>query len=119
MGKRAGEHRLMRESFIQSASKTSTQPTSITPLYSFEHADDYVYDVKWSPSHPALFGSVDGDGRFDLWNLNTDTEEPAVSTLVGSGRALNKLAWDKEGKRTVVGSSDGRAYVYDIGEVSH
>ncbi|KAL1929364.1 hypothetical protein VTP01DRAFT_1502 [Rhizomucor pusillus] len=103
----------------KSASKTSTQPTSITPLYSFEHADDYVYDVKWSPSHPALFGSVDGDGRFDLWNLNTDTEEPAVSTLVGSGRALNKLAWDKEGKRTVVGSSDGRAYVYDIGELAH
>lgn len=46
----------------------------MVPLYSFEHADDYVYDVKWSPSHPALFGSVDGTGQFDLWNLNADTE---------------------------------------------
>ncbi|KAG2224343.1 hypothetical protein INT45_006743 [Circinella minor] len=103
----------------KSASKTSSQPTNITPLYSFEHADDYVYDVKWSPSHPALFGSVDGNGQFDLWNLNADTEEPFVSTSVGSGRALNKLAWDKEGNKTAIGSSDGRVYVYDIGEIAN
>ncbi|KAI7861592.1 WD40-repeat-containing domain protein [Spinellus fusiger] len=102
----------------KSVSKTSTQPTVIAPLYSFEQADDYVYDVKWSPSHPALFGSVDGHGQFDLWNLNADTEEPFVSTPVGSGKALNKLAWDKEGKRTAIGSSDGRVYVYDIGEIA-
>lgn len=77
-----------------------------------------MYDVKWSPSHPALFGTVDGTGQFDLWNLNADTEEPFVSTQVGSGKALNKIAWDKEGKKTAIGSSDGRVYVYDIGEVS-
>ncbi|CDS03474.1 hypothetical protein LRAMOSA00876 [Lichtheimia ramosa] len=102
----------------KSASKSSSQPTEVVPLYSFEHADDYVYDVKWSPSHPALFGSVDGTGQFDLWNLNADTEEPYVSTSVGSGRALNKLAWDKEGNKTAIGSSDGRVYLYDIGEIA-
>lgn len=46
----------------------------IDPIFSFEEADDYVYDVKWHPRHPALFGSVDGTGKFDLWNLNIDTE---------------------------------------------
>lgn len=101
----------------KSISKTSTQPTPITPLYSFEHADDYIYDVKWSPTHPALFGTVDGAGQFDLWNLNADTEEPFASTQVGSGKALNKLAWDKEGRKTAIGSSDGHVYVYDVGEV--
>jgi len=30
--------------------------------------------VKWHPAHPALFGTVDGSGKFDLWNLNADTE---------------------------------------------
>lgn len=45
------------------------------------------------------------------------TQEPYVSTSVGSGRALNKLAWDKEGNKTAIGSSDGRVYLYDIGEV--
>ncbi|CAO3609534.1 unnamed protein product [Cunninghamella blakesleeana] len=102
----------------KSVSKSSTQQTTISPLYSFEHSDDYVYDVKWSPSHPALFGSVDGNGQFDLWNLNVNTEEPIVSTPVGSGKALNKISWDKEGRKTAIGSSDGRVYVYDIGEMA-
>lgn len=44
------------------------------PLYSFEDNADYVYDVMWSPTHPALFACVDGMGRLDLWNLNNDTE---------------------------------------------
>lgn len=32
------------------------------PLYSFEDNADYVYDVMWSPTHPALFACVDGMG---------------------------------------------------------
>lgn len=91
----------------------------ITPLYSFDEADDYVYDVKWHPAHPALFGMVDGSGKFDVWNLNTDTEVPAVQTTVGSGRALNKMQWDrKDGRRAALGGSDGRLYVYDIGDMA-
>ena len=43
-------------------------------LYSFEDNGDYVYDVEWSPKHPALFATVDGMGKLDLWNLNNDTE---------------------------------------------
>lgn len=43
-------------------------------MYSFEDNGDYVYDVQWSPIHPALFAAVDGTGRLDLWNLNHDTE---------------------------------------------
>ena len=33
-----------------------------------------MYDVQWSPTHPAVFASVDGDGRLDFWNINSDTE---------------------------------------------
>ena len=44
------------------------------PFRLFIEADDYVYDVRWHPAHPAVFGTVDGSGQFDLWNLNTDTE---------------------------------------------
>ncbi|CAG8452007.1 5046_t:CDS:10 [Scutellospora calospora] len=84
---------------------TPTSPRIITPLHSFEGADDYVYDVKWSPRHPAQFASVDGTGKFSVWNLNVDIE------------ALNKIQWDKEGKKTVIGSSDGHVYIYDIGEL--
>jgi dynein intermediate chain len=44
---------------------------------------------------------------------------PIVSTPVGSGRALNKFRWDrKEGRRAALGGSDGRLYVYDIGDMA-
>jgi len=43
-------------------------------VYSFEDNGDYIYDVQWSPVHPALFATVDGMGKLDLWNLNNDTE---------------------------------------------
>lgn len=46
----------------------------VAPVYSFEEADDYILDVKWHPCHPAMFGTVDGSGKFNLWNLNSDTE---------------------------------------------
>jgi dynein intermediate chain len=65
----------------KSLAKPSTTPQTVSPIYSFEEADDYVYDVKWHPGHPAVFGTVDGSGKFDLWNLNTDTEVrfPSIS----------------------------------------
>ncbi|CAH7674965.1 dynein intermediate chain, cytosolic [Phakopsora pachyrhizi] len=96
-------------------------PNAITPVYSFEEADDYIFDVKWHPAHPAVFGSVDGSGKFNLWNLNSDTEVPTVSTTINpiQPRGLNKLSWEKrEGRKVAIGSSDGRVYVYDIGDLA-
>ncbi|KAG0306606.1 hypothetical protein BGZ98_002077 [Dissophora globulifera] len=99
--------------------KPSTPDNSVVlPLYSFETADDYVYDVKWSPTHPAVFGTVEGSGKFDVWNLNMDTEVPVMSTVVGAGKALNKLSWSKDGRHAAIGTSDGHVYVYDIGEMA-
>ncbi|CAG8624025.1 5095_t:CDS:10 [Cetraspora pellucida] len=102
------------ESFL----KPSTHPQIITPLHSFESSDDYVYDVKWSPRHPAQFASVDGTGKFSLWNLNMDVEVPIVSTQVGEGKALNKVQWDKEGRKTVIGASDGRLCIPQDDEIT-
>lgn len=56
------------------------------PLYSFEDNADYVYDVTWSPVHPAMFAAVDGMGRLDLWNLNNDTEVGACCLSPPSNR---------------------------------
>ncbi|KAJ1544789.1 hypothetical protein HK405_008384, partial [Cladochytrium tenue] len=103
---------------VKSMSKTSLTPQHIAPLHSFEESDDYVYDVKWSPAHPAVFGCVDGSGRFDIYDLNQDAEVPSASVMVGSGKALNKLQWDKEGRKAAIGSSDGQLYVYDVGEMA-
>lgn len=37
---------------------------------------------------------------------------------MGTNRAINKLKWDrKDGRRAALGSSDGKLYVYDIGDI--
>uniref|UniRef100_A0A671YSB8 Dynein cytoplasmic 1 intermediate chain 2 n=1 Tax=Sparus aurata TaxID=8175 RepID=A0A671YSB8_SPAAU len=86
------------------------------PLYSFEDNSDYVYDVMWSPTHPALFACVDGVGHLDLWNLNNDTEVPTASVTVEGNPALNRVRWAHTGREIAVGDSDGRVFVYEVGE---
>nr|XP_046217570.1 cytoplasmic dynein 1 intermediate chain 1-like isoform X8 [Oncorhynchus gorbuscha] len=88
------------------------------PLYSFEDNADYVYDVMWSPVHPALFAAVDGMGRLDLWNLNNDTEVPTASVTIEGACALNRVRWGSAGKEVAVGDSEGRLWIYDAGELA-
>ncbi|XP_061179397.1 cytoplasmic dynein 1 intermediate chain 2-like isoform X6 [Saccostrea echinata] len=85
-------------------------------LHSFEDNSDYVYDVQWSPVHPALFASVDGDGRLDLWNLNNETEVPTASVVVEGGVALNHCRWHGSGTNIAVGDDVGRIHIYDVAE---
>uniref|UniRef100_A0A8C4FC10 Dynein cytoplasmic 1 intermediate chain 1 n=1 Tax=Dicentrarchus labrax TaxID=13489 RepID=A0A8C4FC10_DICLA len=87
------------------------------PMYSFEDNADYVYDVMWSPVHPAIFAAVDGMGRLDLWNLNNDTEVPTASVTIEGASALNRVRWSSGGKEVAVGDSEGRVWIYDTGEV--
>ncbi|XP_048056176.1 cytoplasmic dynein 1 intermediate chain 2 isoform X3 [Megalobrama amblycephala] len=86
------------------------------PLYSFEDNSDYVYDVMWSPTHPALFACVDGLGRLDLWNLNNETEVPTASVSVEGNPALNRVRWAHSGREVAVGDSEGQVHIYDVGE---
>ncbi|CAG5134285.1 unnamed protein product, partial [Candidula unifasciata] len=85
-------------------------------IHSFEDNNDYVYDVRWSPIHPALFASVDGEGRLDLWNLNNETEVPTASIVIDGKPALNQCRWHETGHHISVGDNNGRIHVYDVGE---
>uniref|UniRef100_A0A8C2KYB1 Dynein, cytoplasmic 1, intermediate chain 2a n=1 Tax=Cyprinus carpio TaxID=7962 RepID=A0A8C2KYB1_CYPCA len=107
-------HLFLTASFDWTVKLWSTK--SNKPLYSFEDNSDYVYDVMWSPVHPALFACVDGLGRVDLWNLNNDTEVPTASMTVDGSPALNRLRWSQSGREIVVGDSEGQIHIYDVGE---
>lgn len=87
-----------------------------TPIHSFEDNSDYVYDVQWSPVHPALFATVDGMGRLDLWNLNEDTEVPTTSATLDGQTAINRLRWNHSGHQIAVGDDEGKVWIYDVGE---
>lgn len=94
------------------------------PIHSFENNSDYIYDVGWSPYNPAVFATVDGTGRLDLWNLNSDAELPTVSEVIEAPSpkdeppALNRLIWSQTGHQIVVGDDGGRCHVYEVGDVS-
>jgi dynein intermediate chain len=83
-------------------------------LYSFENNSDYVYEASWSPIHPALFASIDGTGRLDLWNLINDSEVP-ISTVT-TDAALNKIKWTHNGLQIAVGDDQGKISIYDVNE---
>ncbi|XP_067687232.1 cytoplasmic dynein 1 intermediate chain 2-like isoform X11 [Haliotis asinina] len=84
-------------------------------IHSFEDNSDYVYGVQWSPIHPALFASVDGMGRLDLWHLNNETEVPTASVVVDNV-ALNQLKWHQSGHHIGVGDDLGKISIFDVGE---
>ncbi|KAM6899440.1 dynein cytoplasmic 1 intermediate chain 1a isoform 1-T1 [Xenentodon cancila] len=109
-------HLFITSSFDWTVKLWSTKQNK--PLYSFEDNADYVYDVMWSPVHPAIFAAVDGMGRLDLWNLNNDTEVPTASVTIEGASALNRVRWSSGGKEVAVGDSEGRVWIYDTGELS-
>jgi len=117
----------------------SNSQSTNRPLYTFESCKDYVYDVKWSPKHPAVFACGDGSGKLDIWNIHNDTEVPLYSTTVqghvtaqtpGSGAgnnsaqsqsaedqgvqaAVSRLKWAEDGQRIAAGTSVGSLHIYE------
>ncbi|KAL1963859.1 hypothetical protein VTN77DRAFT_7791 [Rasamsonia byssochlamydoides] len=105
------------------ASATSVAgPQVVSPLLDINR-EDVVYDAKWSPHRPGVFGLVDGAGNVEIWDLYTDTEVPAVRTTPSRGRggmltrSLNKIAWEeREGRRVATGGLDGVVTVFEVGK---
>lgn len=87
-------------------------------MHTFEsNGNDYLFDVAWSPVHPALFACVDGAGRLDIWNMNKSIEMASISVEVDKRRALNKLKWSpRKGTEIVVGDDHGDVYLYELNE---
>lgn len=82
--------------------------TRASPVLTFESAQEYVYDVQWSPTHPSVFASCDAEGFVDIWNINGNVEVPVVRKQINeNGGPLNCLRWSKDGRRIAVGDSQG------------
>lgn len=105
-----------------SATTISGQSDSVSPLLSIPR-EDAVYDARWSPTRPSIFGCVDGAGKLDIYDINASSEVPVASARpsqqerdVYALKSLNKMAWEKnQGRHVAVGGLDGVATVFEVG----
>ncbi|PIO68344.1 WD domain, G-beta repeat protein, partial [Teladorsagia circumcincta] len=84
--------------------------------FSFESHNDYVFDVAWSPVHPAVFTSIDAEGNLFLWNLNEDIEGPVARMNIAQDGFLKKIAWAENGQHLCVGDDQGNLQLFDVHE---
>jgi dynein intermediate chain len=84
------------------------------PLFTFENAQEYVFDVEWNTVHPSMFACCDGDGFIEVWDLNKDTEAPIAHKQSPKRCALNALKWNSDGRRLAVGDSDGFVSIWSL-----
>eukprot|EP00735_Rhodelphis_limneticus_P006329 TRINITY_DN18719_c0_g1::TRINITY_DN18719_c0_g1_i1::g.20371::m.20371 TRINITY_DN18719_c0_g1::TRINITY_DN18719_c0_g1_i1::g.20371 ORF type:complete len:623 (+),score=179.65,sp/O88487/DC1I2_MOUSE/33.52/1e-81,WD40/PF00400.27/71,WD40/PF00400.27/5.5e+03,WD40/PF00400.27/2.6,WD40/PF00400.27/38,WD40/PF00400.27/3.1e-08,WD40/PF00400.27/31,WD40/PF00400.27/0.23,PQQ_3/PF13570.1/1.5e+02,PQQ_3/PF13570.1/2.4e+03,PQQ_3/PF13570.1/0.14,PQQ_3/PF13570.1/3.2e+02,NSP11/PF06471.7/0.054 TRINITY_DN18719_c0_g1_i1:17-1885(+) len=84
-------------------------------LYTFEDGVDYVFDARWSPTHPALFATADGTGTVTLRDLNWSIDMKRYELTVDEhGHALNRLRWTNDGTKIVTGGASGEIYLLDV-----
>ena len=83
------------------------------PIMTLENSDNYVYCCKWSPTHPSILATGDGDGYLDIMDLNKDIESPKVHSKLGD-YAISKLCWTEDGKRITVGDNNGKIQLFGL-----
>eukprot|EP00759_Apiculatamorpha_spiralis_P054521 PhF_6_TR6959/c0_g1_i2/m.10262/K10415/DYNC1I, DNCI; dynein intermediate chain, cytosolic len=102
--------------------------SQLTLLHTFNDYTEYVYDVKWSPTHSAILASADGNGIVSLWNLARQWNMPlgryraghedGVTTTGaaggGGGCAFNRLSWSMDGKILAAGDTNGGVCLLEV-----
>jgi len=82
-------------------------------LISFSSSNDYVADIRWAPTHSTVFGSVTGDGKLDIWDVEREILNPIISHNSGRKR-LSTVLFGEESPVVITGSSDGNIDVYRL-----
>jgi len=82
-------------------------------LISFSSSNDYVADIRWAPTHSTVFGSVTGDGKLDIWDVEREILNPIISHNSGRKR-LSTVLFGEASPVVITGSSDGNIDVYRL-----
>jgi WD40 repeat protein len=80
--------------------------SSKQPLFQFSSPSyDYVCDVQWSPSNPALFSTISSGGSLALWNLSKSTSEPIESMSMKAVKEYDDISPSVSGTAAVGGAA--------------
>ena len=95
---------------------SSNHCINVSPLKSFEDGTDYIADISWCPTHPAIFAAIDGSGRLYIFDLNINSDASIYQADFPNLRGCNKLKWDAAGENLAICSLDGEAFVFDTAQ---
>uniref|UniRef100_A0A1I7Z0V5 WD_REPEATS_REGION domain-containing protein n=1 Tax=Steinernema glaseri TaxID=37863 RepID=A0A1I7Z0V5_9BILA len=77
----------------------------------FEGHNEFVMDVKWHPTKPSVFASLDANGLVYLWDITGSLDYPMYELRLPN--AAKKILWSHDGKRLIAGDSEGVVRVYN------
>ena len=108
-----------------SSSSSSSAAASSKPIFEFFSSSyDYISDVQWCPTHPAVFSTITSGGTLALWDLMKNTSEPLEIIRIARdaseekeavpGCALNKSAWSRDGRTVLVGDARGGVHMISV-----
>jgi dynein intermediate chain len=101
-----------------SLDSTAPQPTGPRVLHSFADSGDCVFDARWSPAHPSVFATGDGQGRLCAWDISTGLDAPImeVAPCSGGSSPITRVAWNPRGNCIAAGDSRGTVNVLSVCE---
>ncbi|CAK9108668.1 unnamed protein product [Durusdinium trenchii] len=82
-----------------------------SPVLTLDTFEDYVYDARWHPTHPAVFASTDGEGR-DAQAAKKFGAAHNSFPHTQSVLALNKCYWSMDGRKLATGDSEAFQLVF-------
>merc|ERR1711871_958994 len=83
------------------------------PLLTFQSGNEEVTDMCWSPSNSTVFGNVTGDGRLEVWDVNTSTLKPVLTSQLENTK-LSCLLFSEASPVLVCGGSNGVVNVFRL-----
>ena len=84
-----------------------------SPLW-MKEMESEVYDARWSPTHPSVFATCNGEGSIDLWDLNKDHDSYRFRKEDKNKKAINKIRWSTDGMRMISGNNQGEIKLWSV-----
>uniref|UniRef100_A0A3P9BXW3 Dynein axonemal intermediate chain 4 n=1 Tax=Maylandia zebra TaxID=106582 RepID=A0A3P9BXW3_9CICH len=89
----------------------------LKPVLGFTSAQKAVYDIKWSPKWPTVFGAVT-EGQLEIWDLSSSILDPVIVQPAAPGVRMTSLLFSSQADCVVVGDTDGHVTVYQLKNLS-
>uniref|UniRef100_A0A672HFB5 Dynein axonemal intermediate chain 4 n=1 Tax=Salarias fasciatus TaxID=181472 RepID=A0A672HFB5_SALFA len=83
------------------------------PVLSLSSSRTPVWDVRWSPMCPSVFGAVT-ETQLEIWDLNVNMMDPVIVQPAAPGVRMTSLLFAPQTDCVLVGDTEGNVTVYKL-----